>query len=158
MNINLDDYEENNLSQKDEMILRKYFIDTHKYNSFDDALDVNKYDLDEVKAISENRKNIISWYEGFVGKTVLELGSNFGEITGELLRNTNRVVAVEPNKEKAEAIFRRYENEENIDNLEIKVCDILKLELKEKFDYVLLIGSVDTSKNFDKYMKIAEKH
>ena len=145
MNINLDDYEENNLSQKDEMILRKYFIDTHKYNSFDDALDVNKYDLDEVKAISENRKNIISWYEGFAGKTVLELGSNFGEITGELLRNTNRVVAVEPNKEKAEAIFRRYENEENIDNLEIKVCDILKLELKEKFDYVLLIGSVDTS-------------
>ena len=158
MNINLDDYEENNLSQKDEMILRKYFIDTHKYNSFDDALDVNKYDLDEVKAVSENRKNIISWYEGFAGKTVLELGSNFGEITGELLRNANRVVAVEQNKEKAEAIFRRYENEENIDNLELKVCDILKLELKEKFDYVLLIGSVDTSKNFDKYMKIAEKH
>ena len=61
MNINLDDYEENNLNQKDEMILRKYFIDTHKYNSFDDALDVNKYDLDEVKAVSENRKNIICW-------------------------------------------------------------------------------------------------
>ena len=71
MNINLDDYEENNLNQKDEMILRKYFIDTHKYNSFDDALDVNKYDLDEVKAVSENRKNIISWYEGFENKSVL---------------------------------------------------------------------------------------
>ena len=158
MNINLDDYEENNLNQKDEMILRKYFIDTHKYNSFDDALDVNKYDLDEVKAVSENRKNIISWYEGFENKSVLELGSNFGEITGELLRKASKVVAVEPNKEKAEAIFRRYENEENINNLELKVCDILKLELKEKFDYVLLIGSVNTSKNFDKYMKIAEKH
>ena len=50
MNINLDDYEENNLNQKDEMILRKYFIDTHKYNSFINLLD----DIEDVTDVYHN--------------------------------------------------------------------------------------------------------
>ena len=158
MNINLDDYESNELTIKEDTILRKYFLDTHKYNSFDDALDVNKYDLDEVKVVSDNRKNIISWYENINGKTVLELGADFGQITGDLLRRAKKVVSVEKNKDKAEAIWRRYENEEKIDSLEIKVCDPLKLNLKEKFDFVTIIGTITSISDFEKYMKIAETH
>ena len=158
MNINLDDYELNELTIKEDTILRKYFLETHRYNSFDDALDVNKYDLDEVKAVSDNRKNIISWYENINGKTVLELGADFGQITGDLLRRAKKVVSVEKNKDKAEAIWRRYENEENIDSLEIKVCDPLKLNLKETFDFVTIIGKIRSISDFEKYMKIAEKH
>ena len=112
------------------MILRKYFENTNKYNSFDDALDVNNYDLDEVKAISDNRKNIISWYPEIDGKTVLELGADFGQITGDLLRRAKRVVSVECNESKAKAIYKRYENEKKIDALENTGCDILKINLK----------------------------
>ena len=158
MNIDYKGYEGTKLDIKDDTIIRKYYESINK-DSIDFALDVNKYDYDEVKAVSDNRKNIISWYKGFNGKSVLELNADYGQITSEIIKTASKVVSVEPIKEKAEAIGRRIElDSDNSDKLTIKVCNPLKLNLKEKFDIVTLIGIDNENNNIEKYIEIAKKH
>ena len=68
-----------------------------------------------VLAFSEIRANIVKWYPFERNASVLEIGANFGEITGFLCETCNRVVALETSPQKALAIAKRHENKENLE-------------------------------------------
>ena len=64
--------------------------------------------LEEILHLSEVRGNIISWYPGLKGATVLQLNAGYGEVTGALCQKAEKVIAIEENEEKAKLIRKRY--------------------------------------------------
>ncbi len=97
---------------------------------------LKKYpDIEKIYALSDYRRNIVNWYDFNPKCSILEIGANFGEITGELCDKLDKVVAIEPSIDKAKAIAKRYEDKLN---LEIIVGDVDSITLDEKFDYILL--------------------
>lgn len=97
----------------------------------------NKSDIEEILALSDVRKNILSWYEFKENSTILELNANYGEITGLLCKNAKKVISIESSKKVATLIEHRHKNEKN---LELVVGDFSQIELEEKFDYIVIIG------------------
>lgn len=84
-------------------------------------------------ALSPIRKNILCWYPIPKNATILEMDANLGEVTGLLCEKGKKVIAIEENISKANAIRKRYENK---DNIEIKTENAEASE--EKFDYVVI--------------------
>lgn len=76
--------------------------------------------------LSHLRQNILNWYSFEKGCTILEIGAGCGAITGLLCEKASRVVAVELTKTRAEINYYRHQN---IENLEIVVCDFQSLPL-----------------------------
>lgn len=124
--------EKNNKLQGIEKEIAEY-INQYQKNEY---LDILKKDsrLDVILALSEIRKNIISWYPFENECSILEIGANFGEITGELCKHAKKVIALEQNTKKKETIEKR---NEKFSNLEI--VDSLD-DINEEFDYITLIG------------------
>lgn len=88
----------------------------------------------------ETRSNIIRWYNFGKKSKVLEIGGNYGELTGTLADRCHSLTTVEFSKHKVEAIYERYKDKENIEI----ICGNLKdIEFKEKYDYITLIGIVE---------------
>ena len=147
MKLNLDCYEEtefNKITDKEKEIIELFFGN-------DDVCELEKLlhknsDYEHVKAVSDNRKNIISFYPIEKNETVLEIGANFGEITEELCKKAKKVIAIESKKEKAEAIAKRHND---IENLEIYAGELNNIKLNEKFDYITLIGQIENEKDVD---------
>ena len=147
MKLNLECYEEtefNKVTDKEKEIIELFF-------GGDDVLELEKLlhknsDYEHVKAISDNRKNIVSFYPIEKNETVLEIGAGFGEITEELCKKAKKVVAIESKKEKAEIIAKRHND---IENLEIYAGELKNIRLNEKFDYITLIGQLENENDVD---------
>lgn len=91
------------------------------------------------------RENIVNWYPFKKGAVILEIGGGLGSITGCLCDSAKKVISCEYSKRRAENIYNRHQNRKN---LEVVVGNINKVELKEKVDYVVLIGVYEYSKRF----------
>lgn len=89
---------------------------------------------------SKYREGILNWYPFKENCTILEIGSGCGAITGLLCNKAKRVVSVELEYNRAEI---NYERNKKFKNLEIIVSDVNKLNLKDKFDYVILNGVLE---------------
>ena len=154
MKLNLDyykDLEKNKLTEEEDQIISKYFK-SEGIKELEELLD-EKSSIEEISAISDNRKNIISFYPITKEDTVLEIGTGFGEITGELCQKAKRVVSIEAKKEKAEAVSNRYKD---ISNLEMIVGELKNIKLEEKFDYITIIGNVENDEELGKILKIVK--
>ena len=90
--------------------------------------------------LSDIRGNIIEWYPIEKSARVLEIGSGCGAISGYLCRKAERVVGIELSKRRS--LINAYRNYD-CDNLEIIVGNFKKVQIKEKFDYVTLIGVLE---------------
>ena len=97
-------------------------------------------DLDIVLAFSDLRKNIINWYDVNSDSSVLEIGGNYGEITGALCEKFKNVSTIESSYKKAKIIAKRYEN---IDNLNIYVGKLDQVEINNKFDYITVFNNLN---------------
>ena len=97
--------------------------------------------------VTDIRENIINWYPFKKGSTILEVGGGLGAITGTLCKNAKKVVSNEYSRRRAENIYYRHKDK---NNLEVVVGNIEKIEFKEKFDYIVLIGVFEYSKRFFK--------
>lgn len=97
--------------------------------------------------LSPLRHNIIDWYGFDKGKTVLEIGSGCGAITGCLSKKCRKVTCVELSKRRS--LINAYRNK-NKDNIEIYVSNFedFRTVNHEKYDYVTLIGVFEYSENF----------
>lgn len=93
---------------------------------------------------SQVRTNIIKWYEFKENSKILEIGANYGEITGELLNTGNNVTSVEFSKCKAEAISIRHNEKQN---LEIICGNLRDIQFEKKYDYITLIGILEYYNN-----------
>ena len=90
--------------------------------------------------LGSERRSTISWYPFKKDCTVLEVGGEFGAITGELCDKASYVVVTEPSLFRVEAIRERYKRREN---LEIFAGDVMDMELAYRFDYIIILDMVN---------------
>lgn len=90
--------------------------------------------------LSTIRENIINWYPLKKNARILEIGANYGEITGYLCNLCENVTSVELSKEKAKIIAKRHSDKEN---LECIVGNLEDIQINKKFDYVIIIGQIE---------------
>jgi len=97
--------------------------------------------------LSDIRGNLIEWIPFAENASVLEIGSGCGAISTYLCKKASRVVGIELSKKRS--MINAYKNKD-CDNLEIMVGNFDKIEIKEKFDYVTLIGVLEYSPLYTK--------
>lgn len=152
MKVNLEYYkssEENQITLSEKNIINKFF-NNNENDNLESLLDENST-FEEIKAISDIRNNIISFYPIKKEETVLEINAGFGEITGEFCKKAKKVVSIETKKEKAECIEKRYKNYEN---LEVYAGRYEDVEITEKFDYVTYINEgIEASSSIKELLK-----
>lgn len=90
--------------------------------------------------MSPVRENILNWYDFGTNKSILEIGAGCGAITGILCNKFKKVVANELSEQRAKIIINRYKNNKN---LTVIAGNLNNIKLKEKFDYVSLIGVLE---------------
>lgn len=90
--------------------------------------------------LSPIRENILNWYDFNSQDTILEIGAGCGAITGVLCNKLKKVVANELSELRAKIIAERFKNNKNLTVIAGNLSDI---ELKEKFNYVSLIGVLE---------------
>lgn len=95
--------------------------------------------------LSPERENILNWYPLKKTDAVLEIGSGCGAITGLLCRQSEWVTSVELSRKRAEI---NYERHKEYDNLEIAVGNLNDMNLKRKYDYVILNGVFEYAASF----------
>ena len=91
------------------------------------------------------RKNILDWYDFDKGKTLLEIGGGCGAFSGMFAKKLDKVTVVELSKRRAEIIYNRHKN---YNNLEIIAGNLNDVKFEEKFDYVTLIGVLEYAGKF----------
>ena len=121
--------EEKELNAKIEKNLGNYEIAKEKDTSIELML-----------SLSTIRENIINWYPLEKSAEILEIGANYGEITGYLCNLCENVTSVELSKEKAKIIAKRHSSKEN---LECIVGNLEDIQINKKFDYVTIIGQLE---------------
>lgn len=92
--------------------------------------------------LSPIRENLLEWYDFGKEKTLLEIGSGCGGITGLFCRKCGRVVGIDLSRRRS--MINAYRNK-NAENLEILVGNFEDVKTEEKFDYVTLIGVLEYS-------------
>ncbi len=107
------------ITQKEQNIISNY-IEKMTRKEYCQVLE-NTKNLELFNALSVLRENSINWYNFKKESNILEVNSNFGEITGYLCSHAKKVVLTQPALKKCEAISKRYED---ISNLEIFAGEI----------------------------------
>lgn len=150
MKLNLDYYIE---SEDSKIIPEEYNEVLEKVNSvnsnFSETLIANSK-IKNVLALSEIRENVLNWYNFKKNSTILEMNANYGEITGILCKEAQKVVSIEKSYKFSKIIQKRYSNQ---DNLELIVGDLENIKIDNKFDYIVIIG---IAKDLEKYMEYAK--
>ena len=115
----------------------------YEYYKNDKTIDFTRDDI--FYLTTPIRENIISWYPFKKNSKVLEVGAGLGTITGTLCNNVDKVVAVEGSERRANILYERHKDKEN---LEVYVGNYGDIQFSEKFDYIVLIGVFEYSKIF----------
>ena len=141
MILNLDFYKNeikyNELS-REEFLINNY-IGNYKEDEYEKIIERDN-SIESLYTLSDMRKNIINWYPFEKDCTILEIGANLGQITGELCKNASKVVSVEFSKLRGQAIAKRHNDKKN---LEVIVGNLKDIKFEEKFDYITLIGILE---------------
>nr|WP_302598822.1 class I SAM-dependent methyltransferase [uncultured Cellulosilyticum sp.] len=102
-----------------------------------------KVDIDSEWALkyhlSEDRGNILEWYDLPSKSTVLEIGAGCGAITTTLLKKDLQVTAIEMSYKRALINHERNKSE----NLNIIVGNFFDVKVEQKYDYVTIIGVLE---------------
>lgn len=147
MKLNLDYYKEEleyNKYENEEIIISEY-LEKYQHDDYSEIINQDA-SVDEIKALSGIRKNIISWYPFKENSTILEIGAGLGEITGELCKKAGSVISIEFSKKRGEAIAKRHKDKKN---LEVIIGNLQDIQLQEKFDYIILIDILGYAKNIN---------
>lgn len=136
----------------------KYYEGKDVYNDGDIEQDlINKFkenrnyspneyqDLAYFYLLTPIRQNILNWYPFNENSNILEIGAGAGTITGMLCDRAKSVTVVEASKRRAELIYERHNNR---DNLEIIVGNFNSVPFKKKYDYIVMVGVLEYGKIF----------
>lgn len=90
--------------------------------------------------LSELRKGLFSWYPFREGASILEIDAGFGAITGALCERGGTVTVTERSSLRAESLAKRWDM---MENLEIYAGDWEQICFQEKFDYIVMSGTLE---------------
>jgi len=121
----------------------KSYIDSSRSNNYDNILRFDGRWL-TFYHLSEMRQSILNWYEFDSNSDLLEIGGGMGALTGLFCEKCSHVTTIESSKLRAEAIYSRYIDE---DNLDIFVGDLSNIKFEKKFDYITVIGELNNQLN-----------
>lgn len=135
----------------------KDILDIIKENQKDEYKGIveKKGELKILNALSNIRRNILNWYPFKFDSTLLEINTNYGEITEELCEKVRKVITIENSYEKVNAIEKRLKNE---NNLEIISKDLSEIDFKENFDYIVINGVEERNYTLLQYLDFAKKY
>lgn len=139
-NVILDDtYYCSKYDERDTLIEKDLMKYLKKYdNSLDILSEDNRWPI--LYHISPIRKNILEWYDFDENADILEIGAECGVLTEVLCRKSRSVTCIEPSMMQSRVnAFRN----RNFSNLKIIVSDFYKADLKNQYDYVVLIGGLE---------------
>ncbi len=95
--------------------------------------------------LSEIRGNIVEWLPITKDDNVLEIGAGCGAITTFLAQKAGKVTCVELSKKRS--LINAYKNKD-FDNIEIIVGNFEDVIIKQKYDYIMLIGVLEYAKKY----------
>ena len=95
--------------------------------------------------LSELRENILNWYPFRENAVILEVGAGCGALTRLLCQKAKKVVAVDISKRRAAINYERHKQYENLD---VVVGNVNRMEMEEKFDYIVLNGVLEYAAMF----------
>ena len=90
--------------------------------------------------LSNERCSAISWYPYLDNATVLEIGAEFGAMTGEICDRAKYVVVTESSLFRAQALQKRYHDRKN---LKVYVGNIEAIQFEKQFDLIIIFGMVE---------------
>ena len=102
--------------------------------------------------LSDVKENLLSWYDFKENSNLLEIGGGFGELTSILVKKVKNVITIEESLEKSKILEKKFEN---IDNLEVIVGDFKDINIKEKFDYIVITDYLEKN-DFSETIKKAK--
>ena len=115
--------------------LKNLFI---KYHGDTKKLLQENPNLDYLYAFSDIRENLLEWYEFHEAGSLLQVGADYGALTGLYSRRVRQVTVLDPDRGTLSVCRLRNEEQENIRYI---AGDLDSLE-EEDFDYVVMVGSL----------------
>lgn len=95
--------------------------------------------LDYLYALSGMRENLLEWYPFRADASLLQIGSDYGAMTGLYSRRVEQVVVLDPSVDDLEVSRLRNRGAGNIRYVAADLTEYTG----EQFDYVVLIGSLE---------------
>lgn len=100
--------------------------------------------LEYLYAFSDIRENLLEWYSFRPEARLLQIGADHGAVTGLFLRRLDQVVVLDPSEAQLRVCQKRYQGEKSIRLERGKLTNVIPKNLEnEKFDYIVMIGSLD---------------
>lgn len=117
-------------------------------NNTRQALKENKK-LPYLYALAELRENVLDWYEFKKEGRLLQVGADYGALTGLFLDRVNQVTVLDESEDSLEIVKRRYRATSGAERLEYFCGTVTELADREPetavYDYVVCIGTLRTS-------------
>lgn len=124
----------NDLSPELKNLLEQYQGDTK-------ALLQDNPSVDYLYALSDMRENLLEWFEFREDASLLEVGSDYGALTGLYGRRVKYVTVLDPNEKNLSVNRLRHKE---MDHIDYKNGTLEEFEPEgEGFDYVVMIGSLE---------------
>lgn len=117
-------------------LFKKYGVDTKR------ILDEN-VNLDYLYALSEQRENVVEWFEFKPDGRLLQIGADYGALTGLYSRRVKEVCVLEEDMQNTEIVKMRYPEADNI-RYEAESLEEHEKNQAGSYDYVMMIGSLTT--------------
>lgn len=91
--------------------------------------------------LSEMRCSLLNWYEFRENSEILQINGGFGAITGMLCERGTHVTTTESSVFRAKTLYSRWKS---YDNLDVYIGEFEDIVFDRKFDYIVLIGILET--------------
>ncbi|MEF9939054.1 MAG: class I SAM-dependent methyltransferase [Clostridium sp.] len=95
--------------------------------------------LEYVYALSELRENLLEWYDFKEGASLLQVGADYGALTGLFCRNVNEVTVLDEDEENLDVLKVRYSGTSHIQYIQGTLMDV---KSEKGYDYITIIGSL----------------
>ncbi|GLB24694.1 hypothetical protein LXJ15735_09350 [Lacrimispora xylanolytica] len=112
-----------------------------KYQGDTKAILKDNPNLDYMYALSDIRENLLEWYQFEENASLLQIGSDYGALTGLYSRRVKEVTVLESNHNNLSFNRLRHQKRDNISY----VTGSLDTFPEEHFDYVVMVGSLEES-------------
>jgi SAM-dependent methyltransferase len=122
----------------EEQLISNYI--SQKNNDDYDRLIAEEEHWDAFYRLTRMRKSVLNWYPFLPDSSLLEIGAGFGELTGLFCDSCRKVVAIEENPYRAKQIYKRHKLK---NNLTVYAGQIADIPLEEKYNYIILVGSLE---------------